>query len=113
MAKSITFTEEDPYAVEGSNSNPLRLIEGSTVTLSCKYWGTVSSPSATAYKNRQTATTTVFPTNTPSASGSIVTLSPATGFVGGARYVINVIATVSSDIWVKKIEIVVGRDEDE
>ena len=113
MAKTINFTEESPFAVEGSFNNPLRIIEGSTITFSCNYWGTASTPSTTAYRKRQVVTTTVFPTNTPTASGSVVTLSPATGFVGGARYVINVIATVASNIWVKKIEIVCGRDEDE
>lgn len=113
MSKAITFTEEEAFAVEGQPSNPLRLIEGSTVTLACTFWGAVTSPNAAVYRNRQNVTSTVMPTGSHIASGSVATLKPLTALVGGARYVIAVTGTVSSDVWVKKIEVVVGRDEDE
>ena len=113
MSKSITFTEEDAWAVEGAPSNPLRLIEGSTVTLACEFWGAVTSPSAAVYRNRQNVTSTVMPSGSHSASGAVATLKPLTALLGGSRYVIAVTGTVSGDVWVKKIECVVGRDEDE
>ena len=106
---NITFTEKRPFAVE----SPIKTVEGASLTFACTYWGTVSTPSAAAYRNNATVTTTVFPTNSPSASGSVVTLSPATGLVGNARYIIAVTATVGGDVHVKKLELIVGKDEAE
>ena len=109
MSASITFTEKRPFVVE----SPLRVIEGSTVTLACTFWGAVTSPSATVYLRRANVTTTVMPTGSHTASGSVATLKPLTALVGGSRYIVSVVGTVSGSIWVKKLEIVCGRDEDE
>ena len=104
---NITFTQDRIFAVE----SPIKVVEGSTITFACTFWGTASSPSAVAYRKLKTVTTTVFPTNSPTASGAVVTLSPATGFVGGADYIIDVTATVASDVWVKKIKLICSKDE--
>ena len=109
MSASVTFTEKREFAVE----SPLRIIEGSTITLSCTFWGTVTSPSATVYRRRANVTATVMPSGTASASGSIATLKPLTALAGGARYVIAVTGTVAGDVWIKKIEVICGKDEDE
>ena len=106
---NLTFTQPKIYAVQ----SPVKIVEGSTITFACGYWGTASTPSAAAYRKGKTVTTTVFPTNTPSASGAVVTLSPATGFSGGADYIIVVTATVSGDVWKKKIKLIVAKDENE
>ena len=106
---NVTFTEERPFAVE----SPVYVVEGSTITFGCTFWGAVTSPAAAAYRKKTTVTSTVFPTNSPSASGSVVTLSPATGFVGGANYIIAVTGTVSGDVFVKKIEVICSKDEQE
>ena len=109
MSKSITMTEKRAWAVE----SPIKVIEGSSVTLSCTFWGAVTSPSAIVYRNRANVTATVMPAGSASASGSVATLKPLTALVGGARYVVSVTGTVSGDVWVKKIEIICGKDEDE
>lgn len=106
---NITFTEKKTYAIE----SPIKVVEGASIVFACTYWGTVSTPTAVAYRNRATVTSTVFPTNSPSAAGAVVTLSAAAGFVGGARYEIAVAATVGGDKHIKKIELICGRDEDE
>ena len=109
MSKSITFTEDQVFAVQSR----IDAVEGSTVTLACTFWGAVTSPGATVYRNRQDVTSTVMPSGSHSASGSVATLKPLTALVGGARYIIAVTGTVSGDVWIKKVMIVVGRDEDE
>ena len=106
---NVTFTQDRDWAIE----SPVHVVEGSTITFACTYWGAVTSPSAVAYRNNTPVTTVVFPTNTPSSSGSVTTLSPATGFVGDAKYVVAVTGTVGGDVPVKKIEVVVGKDEGE
>jgi len=106
---NITFLEDEVWAVE----SPVDVVEGESVTFACTYWDTPSSPSAKAYRRNLTVTTTVFPTNSPTASGSVVTLSPATGLVGGGRYVIAVTATVDSDTRVRKIMLKCAKDEAE
>lgn len=106
---NVTFLEDKTFAVE----SPVYVVEGESLTFSCTAWGAVSSPSAVAYRKKTTVTSTVFPTNSPSASGSVVTLSPATGFVGGANYIIAVTFTLSGDTFVRKIELVASKDEQE
>jgi hypothetical protein len=106
--RTITFTETDTFGVQ----SPVDAVEGETITFSCTFWGAATSPAVTAFRNRQTFTTTVFPTNSPTASGSVVTLSPAV-FAASGHYVINVRATVDSSTRQRKFMVVVGRDEDE
>ena len=109
MSASIDFTEKRPFATQ----SPLRVIEGSTITLACTFWGAVTSPTATVYRRRANVTTTVMPSGSHTASGSVATLKPLTALAGGARYIVAVTGTVSGDVWIKKLEIIVGRDEDE
>lgn len=109
---NVTFIEDKNHAV----GSPIEVVEGSSITLSCTFWDDASSPSAKASKNNQDITATVFPTNTPTASGNVVTLSPATGLVGasaGAKYVIAVTAVVDGDTVVKQVELIVSKDETE
>lgn len=109
MSKNITFVNDEIWAVE----SPVEVVEGESVTYACTFWDTPSIPSAVAYRRNQTVTTTVFPTNFPTASGYIVTLSPATGLVGGGRYVIVVSATVSGDVRKKQIMLICKKDATE
>jgi len=106
---NVNFTSESIFATE----SPIKAIEGSTITLACTFWAAVTSPSAKVYRNGTEVTSTVMPAGSASASGSVATLKPLTALVGGARYVVAVSGTVSGDIHVKKIEVIVGRDEDE
>ena len=100
----------DTWVVE----SPVDAIEGESLTFTITYEGatTVSSPTAAAYRNKTTVTSTVFPTNTPTASGNVVTLSPATGLLHG-QYVIAVTATVDGNTEVRKVQVRVGRANDE
>ena len=109
MSKAITFIEEKIWAIE----SPLEILEGSSVTLSCTFWGTVTSPDAAVTRNRQTVTSTVMPSGSHTASGSVATLKPLTALVGGARYVITITGTVAGDTWKKKVEIKCGKAVDE
>jgi len=107
MTTNVNFTKDRVWAVE----SPLEFVEGSTVTLSCTYWSSVSSPAATVYRNKANVTSTVMPSGTATASGSVSTLKPLTALVGGAEYVVAVTGTVSGDVWIKKIEIICSKDE--
>ena len=106
---SVTFTERRIEAVE----SPLKLVEGSTVTLACTFWGTVTSPSALVYRKRKDVTSTAMPSGSASASGSVATLKPLTALVGGATYIVAVTGTVGGDTFKKIIRIYVRKDESE
>ena len=60
-----------------------------------------TSPSVAAFDEESGAdvTSTVFPTNTPSASGDIITLSPLRALTKGRVYRIEVAFTVGSSIY--------------
>ena len=94
--------------------SPIDAVEGESLTFTITYEGatTASSPTAVAYRNKTSDTSIVFPTNTPTGSGNVVTLSPLTGLVHG-KYVVAVTATVDSQTQVRKFMVRVGRDEDE
>lgn len=113
MTTAITFEQNNTEASEGA----IELIAGATRTFACTYvWGNPTSPSATAFRSTsgtgsgRSVTSTIFPTNSPSASGSVVTLSPATGFVGDAEYIITVSATVDSQTTKNQIRVIVKKD---
>ena len=106
---NVNFQLNEVFAVE----SPIRVVEGATVTFTCTYWGAVTSPSAKVYRNGTEVTSTVMPSGSTSVSGSVATLKPLTALVGGARYVVAVTGTVGGDIFVKKVEVICGRDEDE
>lgn len=105
---NVTFTQDREWAVQ----SPIKLVEGSTVTIACTFsWGAVTSPNAAVYRNKATVTSTVMPSGSHTASGSVATLKPLTALVGGANYVIAVTGTVGGDVHVKKIEVIVSKDE--
>lgn len=106
---NVTFTEERECAIE----SPIKLVEGSTVTLACKFWGSVTSPNAAVYRKKAPYTSTCMPSGSHSASGSVATLKPLTALVGSVSYIVAVTGTVSGDIYVKKIEVIVSKDEQE
>jgi len=106
---NVTFSEDKEWAIE----SPINIVEGSTITLACTFWGSVTSPSATVYRKKTNVTSTVMPSGSHTVSGSIATLKPLTALVGGASYIIAVQGTVSGDVWIKKIEAVVSKDEAE
>ena len=109
---NVTFLGNEPFAVE----SPLQLVEGASITFVCTYAdGTTVSgtPTAVAYKKKTAVTTTVFPTGSVTASGNVVTLKPATGFIGGNKYIIAVTAVVDSITLVHKFQINAAKDESE
>ena len=103
MPHEVWVVESPVYATEGESLTYTITYEGAT---------TVSSPSALAYRNKTAVTSTVFPTNTPTASGNVVTLSPLTGLLHG-NYIVSVTATVDGNTEVRKLMVIVGRDEEE
>ena len=113
MTTAITFLSNKPEALE----SPINITEGDTRVFACTYWATPTSPAAVAYRsnsgagNGRAVTSTIFPTNSPSASGLVVTLSTATGFVGNAEYIISVTATVDSQSFVRYFKVRVRKDE--
>jgi len=102
----LTAMRNFPYVLE----SPYYLIEGSSITWSITFDGatTVATPVATAYKDETAVTSTIFPTNTPTASGNVVTLSAATGFLGGERYVIVLSAVVDGATLLVKLLVIVA-----
>jgi hypothetical protein len=113
MATAINFVQNSSEALQGVQA----LSEGDTRTFACTYWAAPSTPTAVAYRstsgtgNGRAVTSTVFPTNSPSASGNVVTLSLATGFVGNADYLLSISATVDSQVYVRYIRVRVRKDE--
>lgn len=97
----LTAMKSDPYLLE----SPYPTVAGESLPLTVTYdqATSVSSPSVTAYKNRADVTNTLFPTNTPTASGNVVTLSTLTGMVGGNTYVIAISATVDGATIIRKL----------
>lgn len=104
---NVTFLQSKPWAAE----SPIAVVEGESITFTCTFWGDVSNVSAVAYRNNTEVTSTVFPAGSISTSDSNATLKPATGLVGGARYVIAITATVGGDTYVRKIELICSKDE--
>ena len=60
-----------------------------------------TSPSVKAYNEHpyEDVTSTVFPSNSPSVSGDVITLSLLTSLTKGRTYRIEVQFTVGSNIW--------------
>jgi hypothetical protein len=97
----LTAMKSDPYLLE----SPYPTVAGESIPLTVTYdqATSVSSPVVTAYKNRADVTSTLFPTNSPTASGNVVTLSALTGMVGGNTYVIALSATVDGATIIRKL----------
>lgn len=77
--------------------------ESLTYTISTTNWASSpTSPSVQAYDesaNNADVTSTVFPTNSPSVSNDIITLSPLKSLIKGKQYRIEVKFTVSPNIY--------------
>ena len=109
-AISLNATEKAAFVLE----SPLTVVEGESITYSVTYLGitTCSSPTALVYRNGSNdVTSTVMPSGSHSAAGNVVTLKPATGMVGNANYVIAVTCTADGNTRVKKIKLIVQKDE--
>jgi len=102
---AVTFVQNAVFAVE----SPVNLVEGESITFSCTYWATPSSPSAKVYKKKTDVTTTNMPSGSASVTGWVVTLPQLTALAGTNRYVVNVQATVGGDVKLRKIEVLVQR----
>lgn len=104
MRNDTHVTESPRYTVAGESLTMTWVFEGATAC---------SAPAVTAYKDGTTITSTLFPTNTPSASGNTVTFSPLTGMVGGDRYVVALTVTVDGSTRVVKLVVICAAIEDE
>lgn len=102
----LTAMRRDPWVLE----SPYYATAGESLPFTFTYEGasSVTDPVAAAYKDETTVTSTVFPTNSPSVSANVVTLSTATGLVGGERYVIAVTAVVDGATLIRKLLLIVA-----
>lgn len=103
---AINVNVNDVWALE----SPLYRAEGITETFTLRVvsGGTCSSSSAKAYKKNVDVSNTVFPSGDVTSSENVITLKPATGFVGGtpyASYVIEVQTTEGGNVHKYKFEI--------
>lgn len=105
VMRNDTHVNESPrYTVAGESLTMVWVFEGAT---------SVSNPSVAGYKDGTDVTSTLFPTNSPSASGNTVTFSPLTGMVGGDTYVVVLTATVDGSTRLTKIVIKTAAAADE
>lgn len=96
--------------------SPVHATEGETrrFTITHLDAAAVATPTVAAYANKRVVTSTVFPTNSPSASANTITLSNMTGMVGGNRYVVVVSAVVDSvDTVIAKFQVICQRARQE
>lgn len=103
---AINVNINDIWALE----SPLYRAEGITETFTLKVvgGGTCSSSSAKAYKKNVDVSSTVFPSGSITEASNVITLKPATGFVGGTpfvSYVIEVQTTEGGNVHKYKFEI--------
>jgi hypothetical protein len=93
------------------------VVEGATITYSYTWTGisSVSSPTATVYKDGQDITSTVMPSGSHSVSGNVQTLKPIVFQAnhGGSKYVINIQAVADGNTDIYKQDILVLRPGDE
>lgn len=107
---NVNFVEDRPFAIE----SPVAVVEGDLIQFACAFWDDVSgTPTALVYKNGTDLTSTVFPSGAITVSGGVVTLKRTAALVGGGRYVIAITVVVDGDTFVRKIEMIVAKDEQE
>lgn len=104
MRNDMHVSESPRYTVAGESLTMAWVFEGAS---------SVSSPSVVAYKDGTLVTDTLFPTNSPTASGNAVTFSPLTGMVGGDTYVVVLSATVDGSTRVVKLVVKTAAASDE
>lgn len=112
MTTTITFSQDKPEADE----SPIELTEGETRYFVCNYWNTPSSVTVAVYRSTSgtgnaVSVTGIFAAGTPTISGYSAALTAASAFTGRAEYLVNVTATVASEVFVKFFKIRVRRDE--
>lgn len=108
MTTALSVKATEPWCEQ----SPIYATEGEKryITVSFLDATDVATPSVKVYANRREVTSVVLPTNSPTASGNVVTLSPIFNMVGGNRYVVAVTATAdSADIRIAKFEIICQR----
>jgi hypothetical protein len=114
MTTAITFNQDSPEAEQ----SPLYMTEGEERILACTFWGVPSSVSFLAYRSTSETgngiSATIFNAGSATVSGNTATL-PTIGdtypLTGRATYIVNVTATVDSEVYVKYIKIRVRKDE--
>lgn len=106
---ALNVNLNDVWALE----SPLQRVEGITETFTLKVvgGGTVSSITAKAYKKKVDVSSTVFPSGSITSAGNVITLKPATGFVGNATYTIAVTCTEGGNVHVYKFDLKIQKDE--
>ena len=115
MTTSLTFHQNKAEADE----SPVELTEGEQRYFVCNYWGVPSSVSVTAYRSSSGSgngvSASIFATGSVTISGNsaALTLCGGTGkeLSGKAEYIVNVTATVASEVFIKYFKIRVRRDE--
>lgn len=105
---NITFIQDRNWAVE----SPVELVEGSSLTFNCEFWGVPSSVSEKAYMNGQDKSATIL-SGAGSTTGTRYTTRTLSSLKGPNRYVVAVTATVDGDTVVRKFECIVAKDEAE
>lgn len=107
---NVNIVEDRPFALE----SPINAVEGDLIQFSCSFWDAVTgTPTAVAYRNGTDVTATVFPAGAITVSDNVVVLKRTAGLVGGSRYVIAITAVIGGDTFVRKITLIVARDEQE
>lgn len=106
---NITFKQYDIYALE----SPKAVVEGATINIVATFWGTPTNVSAKVYKNKNDVTSTVMPSGSVTISGVTAALKPLTALAGGNNYVVAVTGTVGGEVHVKKMRLIVQKDETE
>jgi hypothetical protein len=121
MTTTITFQIDRAEALE----SPIHITEGENRTFACTYWGVPSTVSWAAYyagsETGNGIACSVVATGSATVSGYTATLpiagvynaTPASDrqFYGKRAYIINVTATVNSEVFVKYFRIRVRKDE--
>lgn len=115
MSTSLTFHQTKVEADE----SPVELTEGEQRYFVCNFWGVPSSVSVASYRSASGSgngvSSSIFASGSATISGNsaALTLCGGTGkeLTGRAEYVVNVTATVDSEVFVKYFKIRVRRDE--
>ena len=103
---NITFSQSEVWA----NESPKPVRAGSTLNISCTFWGAPSSVTAKVFKNKTDVTSTTMPSGSVGTpAGNSVTLKPLTAMVGTNRYVVEVTATVGGEVHVKTMMLICSK----
>lgn len=114
MTTAITFQQDKAEA----DQSPLYLTEGEERTFACTFWGVPSSVTMTCYRSTSETgngiSANAFNAGSVTISGNTATL-PKFGntypLTGRATYVVNVLATVNSEAYIRFFKVRVRKDE--